>query len=750
MPTYTIEGTAEFHDQSKNQADINIGYFFDASINDALGTITNATFTDTAINKGTATAASFSLSSENDSTGTVTTGTFSNDSKNKGIVTNAVIADTTVQNTGTITGTLKAVASWSNTSGSVPQAQTISTITLGSTTYYYSGSLTSGSVTLYTSSALSTKASAASGTNTISGTNSSWTISSQGVLTFSAAVAYESISIGGTTYYYASGYLWDDGNTSLYTNTSLTTKAGAGGEITGIVEAAGEASAYRWVINGEGQYDSVTVYGPFSSADTSGYVYITNNDPMAIGTAMYTSVSGVGVSRDIIISVAGNYYRYTSTSGGAAAPDAQVYPIGSYYGDAAGEASIELYGENGTLLTSVTPFIWGDGMGANYRVTISNNTVNFASCSQQTVGSTAYLVDNNTNLTYDGAAVAVTNIPQQITGGTYLNSVDSMGLFVSIPVTSLTINGTTYYLDEATNIGYNSDATQISTAVSDIETTSGSHYRREFSSSGSYSRTQVYEVQISANNYYVDNASMTSITVVYNSNGELLSNYTSAVVTKDGNTYAVGFNNGVVSYVDQVYPVTIGYHDSANEMITYTGNAFVNNLTNSSVTKIYDSSAAILPSGYKGLFTYDADAGTYAHFSITGSTGSETVTITTTVSQVTDLQGTKHFQLNTTFTTSITTINAFGINSAPLMIVESSGSYTKYGPGGQTYYSNADTVYQVSINGTTYYSDFFSPGTYNYLYDNTGAPVSNLSVSDFPQQGATLTTDSNGQITISG
>lgn len=190
MPTYTIEGTAEFHDQSKNQADINIGYFFDASINDALGTITNATFTDTAINKGTATAASFSLSAENDTSGTVTTGTFSNESKNKGIVTNAVIADTTVVNTGTISGTLKAVASWP-TGGTVPQnPQTISTITLGSTTYYYSGILTSGSVTLYTSSTLSTKASAASGTDLIEGNNGSWTISSQGVLTYAAAQAF--------------------------------------------------------------------------------------------------------------------------------------------------------------------------------------------------------------------------------------------------------------------------------------------------------------------------------------------------------------------------------------------------------------------------------------------------------------------------------------------------------------------------------------------------------------------------------
>lgn len=190
MFTYTIEGTAEFHDQSKNQADINIGYFFDASINDVLGTITNATFTDTAINKGTATAASFSLSSENDSAGTVTTGTFSNDSKNKGSVTNAVIADTTVVNTGTITGTLKAVASWP-TGGTVPpNPQVISTITLGSTPYYYSGSLTSGSVTLYTSSTLSTKASAASGTDLIEGNNGSWAISSQGVLTYAAVQAF--------------------------------------------------------------------------------------------------------------------------------------------------------------------------------------------------------------------------------------------------------------------------------------------------------------------------------------------------------------------------------------------------------------------------------------------------------------------------------------------------------------------------------------------------------------------------------
>jgi hypothetical protein len=170
MSTYTIDGTAEFYDQSVNQATIKDGTFFDSSKNDQGGAVDNAIFQDTAENKGnivstavfdeqtknasTGTASAgasilFKGYSENEGTitsasfignaaneGTVTNARFADTSSNSGIVANAVIVSTGVTNTGTISTSLEKIAGWTN-NGNVPNNPTIITQTAGAFSYGY-------------------------------------------------------------------------------------------------------------------------------------------------------------------------------------------------------------------------------------------------------------------------------------------------------------------------------------------------------------------------------------------------------------------------------------------------------------------------------------------------------------------------------------------------------------------------------------------------------------------------------------
>jgi len=873
MPTYTIEGTAEFYDQSLNQATIKDGTFFDSSKNDQGGAVDNAIFQDTAENKGnivstavfdertknasTGTASAgasilFKGYSENEGTitsasfignaaneGTVTNARFADTSSNRGTASNAVIVSNAVVNTGTISTSLERPTGWNTTSGTVPQSPTtftqaagafsygyfnesgnsaapanysttayvaldttniyyvyafdggvvsiangnfieggtnlkrvfangiktsVSVVTLNGTDYYYSGSLATGVTTLYTTKYLVTKVTGSpTGTDSINGTNSTWSVNGQGVLTFSSVASYSSIVIEGTTYYYQYGQTWDDGNTILYSNTALTTVAS---QIEGIIAVNGATPAQRWAINNLGKYSNVSVYSG-QDVGTGSTVYA-NNTSIANATAIYNS-NGATISSGIIVAsvstsdgfTSNAVYRFTFSNEGVLQPDKEVFSItlaGSIYfiDDSDFKQAALLYDVQGNNVTNgFTPVIFTDTSDyQQYRITVSSGVFAAALLTSQMVGSANYLVDAS-NYTYGGNGALVTDVSPAITGGSYLNSVDSTGLFVSVPVTQKVINSVSYYLDAATSTGYNSNGSQINSEVYHIVNVSGTNYREGFSSSGTYSSETVYEVTAAtgtSTSYYINNSTITSATALYDADGGS-PNLTATAVSYNSSKYVITMSSaggaGVIEAVDQVYELqSVSYSYSAG--LTDSGSGWINNVDPGQATKIFIGNARISDAN-TGFFKYSGGS-TYYSFSVNSTSGA--ITTSSYVGVITDITGSEHFQFlvsTTTFTTGVTTVNMFGQNITAIpFISESSGNYTRWN---NTYnaaaHDSTTAVYPVTVGYGSYYSTSSnSVSNGDYLYSSNGAPATSLNVENYPSEGQTLTTDANGQVTI--
>lgn len=424
--TYTIEGTAEFHDQSKNQATITEAIFFDFSKNDTGGQVNIALFQDTTENKGTIktvaqfqdfssnasgsnieSSASVIFKGESDNYGTVSNATFIESATNAagGLVTNAKFASTTINagtvtnaifvdespiNTGTITTSIQKPSGLQlggTTTGASVQTYTqapgafsygyfnesgiyaapanhlttvyvaqdtaniyyryaidgvaiglangnyieggtslkrvfangvktnVSVVTLNDTDYYYSGSLASGSTTLYTTKYLVTKASAASGTDTINGTSSSWTISSQGVLTFSAVQGATYFELAQSIFQDASGvnyWIKESSGQPLGTTITVYVTSNPSGLITeGVTWFADSSGTSRlaytegvfydgsntggvyniiWQTDANGvlKISKLVDYATQQNGGTVGSLYYSTNQSLVYGTYLYT------------------------------------------------------------------------------------------------------------------------------------------------------------------------------------------------------------------------------------------------------------------------------------------------------------------------------------------------------------------------------------------------------------------------------------------------------------------------------
>jgi hypothetical protein len=612
-------------------------------------------------------------------------------------------------------------------------------------------------VVLYTTKYLVTKVTGSpTGTDSINGTNSTWSVNGQGVLTFSSAASYNSIVIGGTTYYYQDGQTWNDGNTILYSNTALTTVAS---QTQGIIAADGATPAQRWAINNLGKYSNVSVYSGINS-NTNDTVYA-NNTSISNATAIYNSNGATIISGPIVVSVSTSdgftsnaVYRFTFSNEGVLQPDKELFSItldsSQYFIDNADfkQASL-LYNAGGTNITAgFTPVIFTDASDyQQYRITVSSGVFAAALLTSQMVGSANYLVDAS-NYTYGGNGALVTDVSPAITGGSYLNSVDNTGLFVSVPVTEKVINSVSYYLDAATNTGYNSNGSQINSEVYHIVNVSGTNYREGFSSSGAYSSETVYEVTAAAggSTYYINNSDITSATASYSYDASLL-NMSAVAVSYNSNKYVITMSSaGVIEAVDEVYELNSISYNLLALGSTNSGSGWINNNNASSATKIFIGAEQIT-NATSGFFKYSGNS-TYYSFSVDQNT--KALTVGTTVSVITDVTGVEHFQLNSTFTTGVTTVNVFGVNSAPAFINLEGGNYALWNPAGGSTYGGSSAVYAVTINNANYYSSTSSANTNDYLYNSDASPAANLYIENYGGGNVTFSTDANGQITITG
>lgn len=865
MPTqYTIDGTAEFYDNSINDAETKSASFFDQTSN--TGSVTTAEFAGTSTNEGTVVSTAifkeqsknegsatiqnnaivvFEGDSSNDAsitnnvqvvfkgnavnTSSVATAIFMGSSKNQGTVTTATFVENAVNDTtGTVTiGTYETPANdlgqtstnntfvqtdgafsygyYSNASKTGPASYSStayeaedqtgayyvydnqgnvseladgiyteggtvydrkfvkgrktslsrirlrpntwngSSIIEASTYYYYSGNITSGSTTLYTDAALTVKPdgtySGVDSLNKINNSTNNWSINSQGVISWSAAANYATQVIGGQTYYYASGAQWDDGTTVLYTNTGLSTVASATYAIN---------DGYRWQINGSGQYSQVAVLASFDGG-ANGMSFFDNPTGMS-STVIYDST---GAQRNNVTGLvyfdttdgfsASGYARYTISSG--VITFTELYSLGNingapYFMDNSSVLASTLLYDVGGAAATIAGIISIDG--DYYRVSSSSGVFNAVMVTRviEPINSGEYYYDG-TGATYDSNGDTVSSAgPFLYQGSRYEVANGSMSGDI---VTQITLNNSTYYVGTAAV--YDSILAVVTGDVS-YEYQSGvvTTYRRGITS-GVYFSEQVFEYRTSdSTSYYTDNSTPSSVTKVYDNNASAYSgNIVFSPATDLNNFYRVSVTSGTVDYQSYEAVHAVTYTLNSNTM----NSGYVNNSTYSSVTKLYSSAGAqINSSSSYGYFAYSDGIRYGFNIDGTGNIGNFIGSVTTI--EFADQSGVLYYFNNSTLSTYLTVYDGGQLPYSPganKIIKDSSNSYY-YATFASSALMNYESAVQVVAGGSLYWTTDTS-GTLEggeYLYNNDGSAASNLNVD--LGNGTTLTTDSNGQVTI--
>jgi hypothetical protein len=161
-------------------------------------------------------------------------------------------------------------ARYSTNGSGVVTIENISTTTIGGTTYYYTGTLTSGTTVLYSDNGLDTLATAT--TYVDENADIYYEIDANGVY---SETAISTTTIGGTTYYYT-GTL-TSGTTVLYSDNALDTLATA----TTYVD---ENADIYYEIDANGVYSSQTI-NTINDASSVTYYHI---GTFGVGTILYT------------------------------------------------------------------------------------------------------------------------------------------------------------------------------------------------------------------------------------------------------------------------------------------------------------------------------------------------------------------------------------------------------------------------------------------------------------------------------
>lgn len=342
-----------------------------------------------------------------------------NASNNGGSVVGNLSLFGNATNSGSVQGDIEVHDNASNSGSSSGDVITYTIISLNGTNYYYSGSLSSGATIILNED--KTLASSLSGTDTIDGTNSNWSTDGSGVLTYSPynPVSSDSVVIGGTTYYYTSGATWDDGTTVLYSDSGLQNVASAA---VGIDQNA--SPIQRWIINGSGQYSSMSVY----EFDVGGTYYYFDTDIQTSTPTIVFDNNGDGVSTlKCVIQISTSFYLIDVVSGSVSRTEVFAwFTIGgiSYFTD----ASNNVYNATGNIYTgNAGPEIIG-----NYRVLIASGVPSSNQVYQVTSeDSGTYYVDNVSSPTtiYNSSAAVPTSLTKVISynGDLYYTTTDNSG-----------------------------------------------------------------------------------------------------------------------------------------------------------------------------------------------------------------------------------------------------------------------------------------------------------------------------------
>jgi hypothetical protein len=342
-----------------------------------------------------------------------------NASNNGGSVVGNLSLFGNATNSGSVQGDIELNDNASNSGSSSGNVITYTSISLNGTNYLYSGVLSSG-VTIIVD-ANKTAVPNISGTDTIDGQSSNWSTNGSGALTYSPynPVSSDSVVIGGTTYYYTSGATWDDGTTVLYSDSGLQNVASAA---VGIDQNA--SPIQRWIINGSGQYSSMSVY-EFNVGGT--YYYFDTDIQTSTPTIVFDNNGDWVSTLKCVIQISNSFYLIDVVSGSVSRTEVFAwFTIGgiSYFTD----ASNNLYTSSGDIYTgNAGPEILG-----NYRVSIASGVPNSIQVYQVTSeDSGTYYVDSVSSPTtiYNSSAAVPTSLAKVISynGDLYYTSTDGSG-----------------------------------------------------------------------------------------------------------------------------------------------------------------------------------------------------------------------------------------------------------------------------------------------------------------------------------
>ena len=474
------------------------------------------------------------------------------------------------------------------------------------------------------------------------------------------------------------------------------------------------------VVNGEVVAATITVSGnAVNNADVVATVSIefldsSSNTATITGTAIFR---GTAINQGIVDGVA-EFYDTATNDGGTITGNAEFYDSaandgGTIQGNAIfadttsntgtveGDAQVAATATNtGTVQGNETVYTGGSPSSVVY----GGVTYYYGVTGSQTTG---LYTDSGLSNIANGVVGITGNIRFTITSGSYIESQVH---------TFDTYFGNSSNLTSVTE-AYNTSTGAVITSGTGIIITNGNYYYRYTIANSVVSMVQVYSFGSNYGNY----SDLTSVTEAYDaSTGAVITSGTGII--NNGYYHRYSIANSIVTCV-QVYSFDSYYGNSSN-------------LT--SVTEAYDTtSGAVISSGYN-IISYQNNNYRYG-------INSGVVSI---------VQVTYNSYYNVYYTDTVATMgymyNDDGSEISSMNgVIQDSGSYYRF----STSYSsvNITQVWYIYIASTYYYSNNSMGQVANghVLFTTSGDFASNLSISNYPSEGYTFTTDGSGVVSIS-